>query len=226
MENKENILLFGCGVTARAAYAYFKNCSQYNIEAFVVDKQHFDNSITLDIPIWPYEHINKGFLSTHKFVVCVGYQSLNRLREKIYSRLTSDGWKFTSLVCESYLTLGIEHGENCIIMPGGILQPNCVVGSGTIIWPGAVIGHDTVVGDFCWLTSGCAIGGNASVGNFTFVGMNAVVNDNVQVGIANLIGSSSCISKNTSDGKVFIAQSLDPIRIGSEKFVQFSKFGE
>ncbi|MDA8760482.1 acetyltransferase [Amylibacter sp.] len=223
---RQKLLIFGIGVTAKSIYAYFQNDRRYLIEGFVIDKEYRSENTCLDLPVHEYEKITKDVKRTHKFIVCIGYQKLNKSRAAIIERLKSDDYKLTSLVANSVDTLNLEYGENCVFMPGHNIQPFCKFGEGVFVWPGAVVGHDTVVSDHCWITAGASIGGNCKIGSSTFVGLGAKVADSVTVGSLNLIGAGSYVSKCTKDNQVFISEGVKPAPMGADSFVRFSKFGQ
>ena len=175
MNHKARVYLFGCGVTARAVHAYFKNHSQYSIEGFVVDEQYYTDRIVDGLPLLSFQRLKVTDKASYSFVVCIGYSKLNLDRATIYQRLVADGWSVVSLYDKSYEDFFIEVGEGSIIMPGAFIQPHVKIGRCVTIWPGAIIGHDTCIGDYCWLTAGTAIGGNSVIGERTFLGINSVV---------------------------------------------------
>lgn len=218
--------MYGCGLTARAVHAYFRDDQQYSIEGFVVDEEYYENQNINGLPLLSFQRLNGNCKITHSFAVCIGYSKMNKDREKVYRKLISNGWNVSSLHGSNLQKLPFKVGEGSIIMPGANLQPYCQIGNCVIIWPGAVVGHDSIIGDYCWLTAGSAIGGNTSVGVKTFVGINATVADSVSIGASNLLGGGVFVSKCTNDNEVFLRDSSRVARMGTRQFVKFTKFGD
>lgn len=226
MVPKISLYIYGCGVTAKSVYAYFKDHPQYLIDGFVVDEEFYRERRVCGLPLLSFQRLTETDKSNHSFIVCIGYSNLNKNREKIYENLVADGCKIISLYDSSYEDLNIDVGDGSIIMPGASIQPFTSIGRSVIVWPGAIVGHDTVIGDFCWLTAGSAIGGNSTIGDYTFVGIQSVVADGVRIGKSNLIGGGVYVSKCSNDNEAFLQESAGVARMGAQQFVKFTRFGE
>ena len=58
MKNKK-LLIYGIGETAEVAYEYFTHDSNYEIVAFVVDKEFIKKDKLFDLPVIPFENVEQ-----------------------------------------------------------------------------------------------------------------------------------------------------------------------
>ena len=80
MKNKK-LLIYGIGETAEIAYEYFTHDSDYEVHAFVVDKEYIDKNKMFDLPVIPFENVEQIYSPDNFYMYAAAtYNKLNRVR--------------------------------------------------------------------------------------------------------------------------------------------------
>ena len=223
-----DLIIFGNGKIAEVIAYYAEYECGYNIAAFTCDNEFINEGKFLDRPLVPFEAIEKTYDPVkYKMFVAVGYQDLNKLREKKCNEVISKGYKLVSIISPlANVPKNVKTGYNCFIMPPAIIHPYVELGNNVFVWSGAMVGHHSFINDHVWLTSCCNIGGNVHIGCNCFFAMNATVSHSVKIGDNCLLGANVLVTKNIENGKVLIAESTTVSRLTSEQFLKISKFSD
>jgi len=224
----KGLIIFGTGKIADVVYYYAKNECNINVVAFTVDKAYVNGNKFHNLPIVPFEEINRDYKpEKYSMFIAIGYHDLNRLREAKYLAVKKAGYEIVSIVSpESKLPSTVKYGENCFIMPPSIIHPEVTIGNNTFVWSGAMIGHHTTIGDNCWLTSCTNISGVVKVGKNCFFAVNSTVGHGVSIGENCFLGANTLVTKNLAENKVVIEESSKLFRLESSQFLRFSKFSD
>ena len=223
---KKDLIIFGTGKIAEVVYYYAKEECNFNVVAFTVDSAYAVGDTFCNLPIVPFENINQNYPSDKfNMFVAVGYQDLNRLREKKCNEVLAKGYSLISIISPlANVPKNVKTGYNCFIMSPAIIHPCVEIGNDVFVWAGAMIGHHSKIANHVWFTSCANIGGNVTVGSNCFFAMNATVGHSVTLGKECFIGANALVTKNMEDKKVVIAESQKPIKLDSEQFLRLSKF--
>ena len=223
---KKNLIIFGNGKIADVVYYYAKNECNYNVVAFTTDREYIKEGSFNGLPVVSFDELEGLYKpEDYDMFVAIGYQDLNRLRERKYNEAKSKGYKLVNIISpNANLPENVKIGDNCFIMPPSLIHPNVEIGNNTFVWSGAMIGHHSVIGNHCWFTSSCNISGVVKTGSNCFFAVNATVGHAVVIGNDCFIGANALITKSIGDKKVVIEESTKEFRLNSDQFLRFSNF--
>lgn len=198
----------------------------YEIAAYTCDKEYIKQNSFLEKPLIAFEEIEKNYSPEHcDMFVALGYQDLNKLREKKCNDAIEKGYKLISVISPlANVPKNVKHGYNCFIMTPSVVHPCVNLGNNVFVWAGAMIGHHSQISNNVWLTSSANIGGNVHIGDNCFFAMNTTVSHGISIGSDCFLGANTLVTKNLESDKVVIAESSKPIKLSSEQFLKISGF--
>lgn len=222
----KDLVIFGNSKIAEVISYYAINECNYNVVAFTVDKDYVGNGTFNGLPVIPFDEIDEKYPpENNSMFIALGYQDLNRLRQKKYEEAKSKGYKLVSIIPQkTHIPTNVKIGENCFIMPPAIIHPLVAIGNNTFVWSGAMIGHHTTIGEHCWLTSTANISGVVNIENNSFFAVNATVGHGVNIGEECFLGANALVTKNLKSKSVVIEESTKLFRLDSTSFLKFSSF--
>ena len=216
----KKIIIIGIGETANLAYEYFTYDSDWEVEAFAVDKDYIKQDTFRDLPVVPIEEMIINY-SPQEYSVFVAFGSgeLNYQRTNMYHRIKELGYKFASYVSsKAFVWRNVEIGENCFILEDNTLQPFTKIGNNVVMWSGNHVGHQSKICDNCFITSHVVISGFCEVGKNTFIGVNSSVADGVKIAKDNFITMGAVINKNTVENSIYKGNPAIVAPISAKKF--------
>lgn len=214
----KKLVIFGIGEQAEMAYYYFTNDSKYEVVAFSVDKSFIDKKELFDLPIVPFEDIEKFFpKNEYEFFIAIGYNKINKLRTEKYLSCKEKGYKIASYVSSRASIFTNKIGENTFILEDNTIQPYVIIGDNVTLWSGNHIGHHSVIKSNCFIASHVVISGGCEIGENTFIGVNATLRDHIKIGKSNVIGAGALILNDTEDSKVFMANQTEVSKVPSNR---------
>ncbi|HMO17865.1 MAG TPA: acetyltransferase [Oligoflexia bacterium] len=217
------IVIFGVGEFADQVFYYFKKESPYEVVAFTVESTYIKEEKFHGLPVLPFESIEIDFPSTHyDMFIAVGYNNLNRVREKFFLEAKQKGYKLVNYVHPSaFLAQNFLMGENCYLLQRISALPNSRIGNGVILHTDSGMAHDCYIGDFCFFSAGCCISANVSFGPYCFVSINTTFKPGIKIGHSVIIGAGSLILENAPDESVYIEQGTPRMNRSSKFYKKF-----
>lgn len=202
----KNLIIIGNTTNARLAKWYFDNDTDYNVVAFSVNKEYINEDMFLDLPIVPFENLEKVYpaLSNDAFIA-IGYTNMNKIREKMYNETKNKGYflpNYISTKC-NFLTEE-EIGDNNLILEDNTIQPYVKIGNNNVFWSGNHIGHDTIIHNHITITSHVVISGYCQIHDNSFLGVNSTLHNEITVKKETLIAAGAIISKETEEKGVYL----------------------
>lgn len=187
------------GITDLADVLFYElETSGIMVDAFCVNRAYRKESTHMGKPILASEELEKVFPSEELGVyLCIGYNSMNQVRSKVYSNLKERNIAVLSFVHNSALLMTENVGEGCLIFEHAVLAPYTKIGICNIFYPKSMISHHSVVGDFNFFAISSSVAGNVKVGNYCFIGNNATTKDGIQIKDYTLVGAGSYVNKDT-----------------------------
>lgn len=200
-------------------YYGLKNHSDYEIVAFTVDRDSLDGDRFCDLPLIPFDIINKAFPpETHKMYIAVGYLRNNKIRRDRYLQAREMGYQLPNFIDRTALVHSATPiGDNCSIGPYTVISPTAKIGNNVIIASFCLIGEDVVIGDHCFLSGGVAIAGYATIGSCCYLGLRSVIRNKVSIGKDCVIGAGALMLENAEDGSVYMGEQATLLPISSDK---------
>ncbi|WP_448217418.1 acetyltransferase [Endozoicomonas sp. 2B-B] len=214
----KNLVIFGNGEQAELAWFFFSKDSEYNVVAFVVDKDFKESDTFCDLPLITTDNLTRDYPPEKNSVfVAIGYNQVNKLRESKYLQMKEKGYNLASYVSSKATIWSESIGENCFILEDNTIQPFVTIGDNVTLWSGNHIGHHSIIEDHCFITSHVVISGGVTIGHHSFIGVNATLRDHIKVGSANVIGASASIMHDTENDQVYVADKTKARAIPSHK---------
>lgn len=220
-KNKK-LVIFGNSDFAHLVYYYFDTDSDYNVEAFCVDDEYLNAKSFDNLPLIPYSRLKKEYPpETTYLFVAIGYKKLNSIRENIFNKLKSMGYKFANYIHGSNISpphKDFSIGENCLILENNVIQPFSKIEDDVIIWSNSFIAHEAIIKKHSFIASNVSIGGYTEVGESCFIGMSTTLRDKIKIGKKCLIGAGLTILKDTDDFSVYINSKCQPLKMNSNEY--------
>ncbi len=125
----------------------------------------------------------------------------NRVRAKIFERLTESGDKMATAVHPSAVV-----SEDAEIGPGTLIGPNVSVNTGSRIGRNVILNtacgvdHDCRIGDHSHLGPGVHLGGHVRIGEGALLGVGSVVIPGCSIGAWSVIGAGSAVIDDIPGG--------------------------
>ena len=223
----DGLVIFGLGKIGQAVASLIEEeGGDPRILAYCCDRAHLPA-----IPEWrgrpvlAFEEIEAAFPPDRcAMLVAIGYHDLNHVREARCAAARAKGYRLASWVSRhAHVPASASIGENCVVMPGAMLQPFATLEEGVFLWHGAVVGHHARIGAQGWLASNCTISSTARLGARCFVGVNAAIGHELEIGADTLIGAGAVITRSTEPGGVYITPETPRFRLDSTRFRRIAR---
>ena len=217
------IVVFGIGDFANEVSFYFKNDSDYEIEAYTVDSKYKSMETFMDLPVVDFEEIQEKYPpETYGMFIAVGYHKLNKTRENKFIEAKFKGYKLVSYVSSKNIVWNdLKIGDNCFVMEGNIIQMEVKILDNVFIGVGNGIGHNTVIEENCFVTSNVTIGGFCTIHKNTFIGLSATIRDKTVIEENNILGAGSVILKNTKKNCSYLTSTTPKVKIDNQFIMNF-----
>ena len=219
---EKRLVIVGAGEMAEIAYEYFTYDSEYDVVAFAVEEQYFEEKQMLfNLPV-----IKMGELSAkyppedYEVFVAISSTKVNRVRTRLYAQCKSLGYKCATYISsKAFVWHNVDIGENCFIFEGNTLQYHVKIGNNVILWSGNHVGHRTVIEDNCFLTSHVVVSGYCHIGKNSFIGVNATIGDDVVIAEDVFLAAGSVTVKELDrKGYIYIGSPAKPQKTIYEKY--------
>lgn len=207
MEKK--LLLYGNGEFTHLMKWYIENDLKREITAVTVESRFIKTKEFEGLEIIPFEYFREGhYLSKdYEILICVGYNQMNEIRERIFWQCKELGFKIANYIHSSAkIASNVKMGEGNIILEDSLIEPFVSIGFGNLIWYKTAIAHECFIGNFNTITGMSSISGLVQIGNNCFIGNNATIKDKIFIADYTLIGAGSYISKSTEPHSVYVPQ--------------------
>lgn len=203
------LVIVGCGVTARLAHYYFtRDSPEHTVVAFTVDREYLKDDSFLGLPVIDFAEVTKRYPpDKYKMFVAMGYDQMNKPRAAKYFQAKELGYELVSYVSSKCTFLTDNPvGDNCFILEDNTIQPFVTIGNNVTLWSGNHIGHDAVIEDHCFLASHIVVSGFTRIGAYCFLGVNATLRNAITIAPETLIGAGAVIMKDTVEQGVYLPQ--------------------
>lgn len=216
---KRKLIIFGAGDIAQLAHFYFSTDSNYEIAAFTVDSSHIKESKFCNLPVVPFEGIEKEYSPNEfNFFVALSYSKLNAIRKEKYLAAKSLGYTLASYVSSKATVLNEKHiGENCFILEDNTIQPFVQIGNNVTLWSGNHIGHHSTISDHAFIASHIVVSGGVKIGEQCFIGVNATLRDHIKIGDRCVLGAGSLLLADADPDGVYVGSATERSRVPSSK---------
>ncbi|WP_332742571.1 acetyltransferase [Hydrogenophaga sp.] len=218
----KKILLAGNAITAEILCAYLRQDARYEVAGLTVDDEFVAQGGLGEFRTVGLSAVADAFSpDTHRVIMAMGYNDLNRAREAMFERLRSMGYGVETYIHpDARVYTDQPVGEGSVVLPGAVIEPYARVGANTMVWSNVTLAHHCSVDDHCWVAAGTVVSGQAKVLRNTFLGVGCTVVNAITVGEFNVVGAGALISRDTKSHSVHLARSAEPFRYSSEDYVK------
>lgn len=194
------VIIFGVLDTAELAHFYLDTDSEHEVVAFTVSKEFMVISEFLNLPVIPFEDIEKFYPPSdfYLFAPMTG-KNMNQNREKIYLLGKKKGYTFITYISSKATVYNNSIGENCFILEDNTIQPFTSIGNNVILWSGNHIGHHGKINDHVFFTSHVVMSGHCIIESNCFFGVNSTIRDFTNVSKGTLLAMGACLTKQKTD---------------------------
>ena len=196
--------IFGAGMRAREIKRLLRIDGKETC-AFIVDEAYKTADEFDGTPIMTTEQ----FLSEVKpeeaeVYVGVGMPRMNRIREGLFDKFHSYGFRFETYISARSNVFAERIGEGCTIFPGVNIGFGTTIGDGVHFEMGVTVSHDCRIEEYCFFAPGCTLCGDITVERGCFIGANSTVRNSVKVSKYTLVGAGAYVSVSTSPFDVIL----------------------
>ncbi len=202
----KKIIIIGNSPNSRLAQFYFDRDTEYNVIGYAINREYIKTNEFFGLPVYAIEDISDKFPPSEcDAFIAVGYNKMNKVREKLYNELKSKGYHLPNYISPRCSFLTEEPiGDNNFILEDNTIQPFVKIGSDNVFWSGNHIGHDGSIGDHNFITSHVVISGFVKVKNYCFLGVNSTIRDAITIENESLIAAGAIIMKDTIERGVYL----------------------
>jgi sugar O-acyltransferase (sialic acid O-acetyltransferase NeuD family) len=216
------VILFGAGRGADVAYRFLTKDSDHEVCGFTVDRQFITNATLRDLPVVPFEDVEKVFPpAEYKMFVVLGYQRMNALRAEKYTAAKEKGYSFANYVnSHIYGAEDLTVGENCFILDNQSISLDVKIGNNVVMWSSNHIGDLTIIGDHAWLASHVTVAAEVVVRPYCFLGIGATVGNKVILGEKTFVGANTLVASDTAESSVCLSGESERVDMDSASFLR------
>lgn len=104
---EKNLLIFGTTVFSEVlSETIAQDSSEINLQGFVLNDEYYTDEFFGGRKVYKYSELENYFSPYDtEVLVSIGYQNMNRGREKIFTMLQNDGWKIASYISPKAILL-------------------------------------------------------------------------------------------------------------------------
>jgi sugar O-acyltransferase (sialic acid O-acetyltransferase NeuD family) len=200
------VIVFGAGRMAEIAHVYIEHDTKYEVTAFSVDRQFYQDTSFRGLPIAPFENLQHIYPpSEYKMFIPLAAKDNNKLREKKYLEAKAMGYSFISYISSKAIVCPeVSIGENCFILEGNVIQPFVTIGNNVVLWSGNHIGHHGLINDHVYLASHVVVSGHVTIGSYSYLGVNSTIRDGIEILPNSVIGAGALVMRETEGGGVYM----------------------
>lgn len=213
------VVVFGLKDLAELAKYYLAEDSPYELVAFTVHRQYIETDTYLDLPVIPFEDLEKNYPPAEFGLFAPMFISrMNKPREAVYLEGKKKGYKFISYVSSRATVLSKEIGDNCFILEDNTIQPFVKIGNNVVLWSGNHIGHHGIIEDHVFIASHVVVSGHCRIGRNSFLGVNATIRNHLTLAEGTYVGMATSITKNTEPWSVYVGNPAKKLDVSSLDF--------
>lgn len=203
----KKVVLFGTGRGAEVAHRFLLADSDVEVVGFAVDAAHRKSDVHRGLPLVDFESVEQHFPpDDFSMLILLGYQQMNRLRQKKFEEAKAKGYRLASYVSSAiFQPEPIRHGENCFILDNQSISLDVVIGNNVVMWSSNHIGDLSVIEDHAWVASHVTVAANVTIGPRAFLGIGATITNGARIGEEAFIGADVLVTGDIAPKAVHVA---------------------
>lgn len=147
------------------------------------------------------------------FIVAVGGNGHNRIRQKLFDQALSMGLQPMSVIHPSAIRSPYARiGDGIQMLAGSIVNAGAVVGLNVIINTGAIVEHDCEIAAHVHVATGARLGGGVTVGTGAHVGAGATIKPGIRIGDWAIVGAGAVVVRDVPATLVVVGVPAGPLQ--------------
>ena len=217
----KRVVLFGTSPSVIMAYYQLVEDENYEVVGFTTDKEYLTEKTLFELPVIPFDQIETTFAKEENALfIPIGYHKMNKVREQKYIQAKKNGYTFISYIHPTAILYpGVKVGENCLIGPYTIIQPDTTIGNNVIIRENCHIGHSNNINDHCFIAGHSNICGNVTIESNCFLGASCVIKDGIVLKRSSLIGAGVTMLEDSGENEAYINRAAQKLPFPSTNFI-------
>lgn len=209
----KKIVLIGAGGHCKVIIDLIESLKEYEIFG-VTDKKKQGTVLNYKI-VGDDSKLKKIYESgIHYAFICVGAISDLSIRNSIYSKLKSIGFKLPVLIHKDSIISPYAHAEDgTCIMARTVINAGAYIAENCIINTGSVVEHDCIVGDNTHISPNVSIGGGTRIGCNTHIGIGSSIVQGINIGNNVTIGAGAVVIGDIPDNVVSVGVPAKIIKV-------------
>ena len=198
---KESIIIIGGGGHAKVVIDLIESVGQYKILG-IVDGAFKTGSKVLNYEVLGSDDLLPDLLKDGIRFAALGIGSWgdNQLRENIYKRVTSLGFKFPTLIhARAYVSAHAKLSHGVQVMSKACVQPSATIGENSVVNTATIVEHDCILGSHVYTGSNVILSGKVIVKDSAFIGSGACVIPEMMIGTQSLVAAGAVVVEDVKD---------------------------
>lgn len=141
------------------------------------------------------------FFSNNVFdslIIGIGYNHFD-FKEQLINKIKIAKIPLKSIIAPNvYIHSSSTIGAGCFILPGTVIDQNCIIGVSTILNCNVTVSHDSIISNNCFIGPGAVICGYVEIEKNCFIGANSTVIDNIKIIENSKVGAASTVLQDIS----------------------------
>jgi sugar O-acyltransferase (sialic acid O-acetyltransferase NeuD family) len=204
MNNKQKVLIFGCGDFAELISYYINHDSEdLLVEAFVVDDSYLNEGEKSSIKILKWSDVMNNYPpADYQFLLGVGYRSM-RDREVLFNKIKQKGFDFANYIHSSVRLNNAKFGQGNIVLMNVTIEPFVEIGDNNVIWSDTLLGHHAIINSHNYIAAKCLIGGKTVTEDGCFIGNGVTTINSLNFSKETYLVAGSVILSNTESYSMY-----------------------
>jgi len=212
-----NLIIYGDSNYAELIKYYFESDSEYRVVAFCVDREYKTKEQFCGLPVVALEELEEFYpTQTHHLFVAIGYRSM-RVRRALFLKAKAKGYPLASYISsQAILDDSNRIGDNCMLLPGVILEPFASIEENCFLNTGVTVCHHSKIRAHSFLAARSLVGGYSEVGENSFLGFQATVIQQLVLAPETLVAANSTLLQNSEESTMYAGSPAKVIKKHSE----------
>ena len=216
-----NLVIYGDSNYAELIKYYFESDSDYKVVGFCVEQKFRTKDTLCGLPVIDFEEIENRFpIENHHLFAAIGYKSM-RVKKMIYEKIAKSGYNIASYISKDAIVDNSNKiGQNCLILPGVILEPFATIESNTFLNSGVVVCHHSIIGAHSFMAARSMVGGYTYVGENSFIGFQATILQQLKLAPETLVAAGSVLMQDTKQSTMYVGTPAKEMRSLKERGIE------
>jgi len=214
---RKKLIIYGDSSYAEMLAHYFNSDSEYRVVAYCVDEAYRTRDEIEGVPVIALDQIASHFSpKEHHIFAAIGYKSV-RTHKKLFEKIEALSFPVASYIStEAIVDSTCTIKENCLILPGVILEPHVTIEKNCFINSGATVCHHAKIKAHSILAAKSLIGGYVTVGESSLIGFHATVTELLSLGDETLLAAGSVLLEDAEAHTLYAGTPAKEVRKHSD----------